>query len=145
MVVGADPAAALAKKPRSPDADPRAFTARIRAELHRLLGALARRDFEQAQSALRDGEGAAWTTDRLAAESGALLRRAQGDRRDAASAQPAQYHADFHCHPDLGGPAEIVDPAGDEDFAIHTRIDLTLPLPPGQENAPLIELVRIGR
>jgi hypothetical protein len=39
----------------------------------------------------------------------------------------------------------IVDPEGDEDYAIHVRIDLSTPLPAGQEEAPLIELVRIGR
>ena len=39
----------------------------------------------------------------------------------------------------------LVDPEGDEDFAIHTRIDLSQPLAPGQENAPLIELLRVGR
>ena len=39
----------------------------------------------------------------------------------------------------------LVDPEGDEDFAIHVRVDLTAPLAPGQESAPLIELMRVGR
>ena len=39
----------------------------------------------------------------------------------------------------------LVDPQGDEDFGILVRIDLSEPIAAGQENAPLIELVRIGR
>jgi hypothetical protein len=39
----------------------------------------------------------------------------------------------------------LVDPEGDEDFAIHVRVDLSQPLHPGQENAPLVELLRVGR
>jgi hypothetical protein len=37
----------------------------------------------------------------------------------------------------------LVDPQGDEDWAIICRVDLTVP--PTAEEAPLIELVRIGR
>src|ERR1039457_6200391 len=67
-VAGGLPAALEPKKPRDPAADPRSFAARIRAELHRLLGALARRDFDEARAALRDDETSAWTSERLAAE-----------------------------------------------------------------------------
>jgi hypothetical protein len=145
VVVGADPAAAFAKKPRSPDADPRAFTARIRAELHRLLGALARRDFEQAQSALRDGESAAWTADRLAAEMAPYFDEHKEIVVTPLARSPRNTTLTSIAPHIWEAQQKIVDPAGDEDFAIHTRIDLTLPLAPGQENAPLIELVRIGR
>jgi hypothetical protein len=142
---GADRAVLFTKKPHSPDADPRAFTARIRAELHRLLGAFARRDFEQAQAALRDGESAAWTADRLAAEIAPYF----DEHKEIVVTPLARSPRNTTLIP--VGPhiweaqQKIVDPAGDEDFAIHARIDLTLPLAPGQENAPLIELVRIGR
>jgi hypothetical protein len=39
----------------------------------------------------------------------------------------------------------LIDPEGDEDFAIFVRVDLSQPLAPGQESAPLIELLRVGR
>ena len=39
----------------------------------------------------------------------------------------------------------LVDPQGDEAFASAVRIDLSETIPAGQENAPLIELLRIGR
>jgi superfamily II RNA helicase len=138
---------AAAPKPRDPAADPRAFAARVRAELHRLLGAFARRDFEEARAALREDGAAAesWTAERLA----------------AALAPYFAEHAAILVTPMARSPrkttlAEIgqrvweaqqilVDPEGDEDFAIVARIDLGEPLPPGQENAPLIELVRVGR
>ena len=133
------------KKPRDPAADPRAFTARVRAELHRLLGALARRDFDEAQAALRDGQDAAWTAERLAAEIAPYFAEhdkivvtplARSPRKTTlAAAGPRIWEAQ----------QTIVDPNGDEDWAIHARIDLTEPLAPGQENAPLIELVRVGR
>ena len=39
----------------------------------------------------------------------------------------------------------LIDPEGDEDFAIFARVDLSQPLAPVQESAPLIELLRVGR
>jgi hypothetical protein len=133
------------KKPRDPAADPRAFATRIRAELHRLLGALARRDFDEAQAALREGEAATWTAEHLAGEIAPYFEEhphivvtpmARSPRKTTlAQVAPRIWEAQ----------QTIVDPAGDEDFAIHARIDLSEPLIPGQENAPLLELVRIGR
>jgi hypothetical protein len=143
-----EPAAALARPVRDPAADPRAFAARIRAELHRLLGALARRDWEEALSALRDNatsDTPEWTPERLAAElqpyfaehaSIVVTPAARAPRNTVLGAiAPRLWQAQ----------QRIVDPEGDEDFAIHVRVDLTTPLPQGQENAPLIELVRVGR
>ncbi|MBN2573489.1 MAG: DUF3516 domain-containing protein [Deltaproteobacteria bacterium] len=133
------------QRPRDPAADARAFVARVRAELHRLLGALARRDFAEALAALRDGEAGAWTAERLTAEVAPYFAEhekilvtplARSPRKTVlAEAAPRVWEAQ----------QIIVDPEGDEDFAIHARIDLTEPLAPGQESAPLIELVRIGR
>ena len=74
---------ARAERPRDPAADPRAFAARIRAELHRLLGALSRRDWEEALSALRDDRERHAGMDRRAPgrRDGALLRGAQAPSR----------------------------------------------------------------
>jgi hypothetical protein len=138
-------ALAAPKKPRSPDADPRAFSARIRAELHRLLGALSRRDFEQAQAALRDGESAAWTAERLAAEVAPYFAEHKEIVVTPLARSPRNTTLVSLAPHIWEAQQKIVDPAGDEDFAIHVRIDVTEPLAPGQENAPLIELVRIGR
>jgi hypothetical protein len=133
------------RRPRDPAADPRAFAARVRAELHRLLGSLARRDFAEAQAALRGGEGSTWTAERLAeeiapffAEHGSIVVTpvARSPRKTVlAEVAPRVFAAQ----------QILVDPEGDEDYAIHARIDLSEPLSVGQENAPLIELVRIGR
>jgi hypothetical protein len=133
------------RRPRDPAADARAFAARVRAELHRLLGALARRDFVEARAAMRDGESGAWTAERLAdevapyfAEHGRIVvtPAARSPRKTVlAEVAPRVWQAQ----------QILVDPEGDEDFAIHARVDLSEPLAPGQESAPLIELLRIGR
>jgi hypothetical protein len=137
-----------AARPRDPAADPRVFAARIRAELHRLLGALARRDWEEALSALRDNPSSdtpEWTAERLAAELEPYFQEHASIMVTPAARSP---------HNTLLTPIgarlweaqqRLVDPEGDEDFAIHVRIDLSQPLAPGQENGPLVELLRVGR
>jgi hypothetical protein len=133
------------RKPRDPAADPRAFAARIRAELHRLLGALARRDFEEAAAALRDGESAVFSPERLAAEIAPYFEEHKAIVVTPLARSPRMTTL-TEVAPRIWEAQQIlVDPEGDDDFAIHTRIDLSLPLLPGQESAPLIELVRIGR
>jgi len=146
-VAGAIPAALEAKKPRDPAADPRAFAARIRAELHRLLGALARRDFDEARAALREDEASTspWTSERLAAEIAPYFAEHEKIIVTPLARSPRN-STQREVAPRIWEVQQmIVDPAGDEDFAIHARIDLSEALLPGQENAPLIELVRIGR
>jgi hypothetical protein len=138
------PAAAEAKRPRDPAADPRAFAARVRAELHRLLGALARRDFEEAQAALRDGEPATWTPEKIAAELAPYFAEHQAIVVTPMARAPRKTTLSSVGPRIWEAQQTIVDPEGDEDWAIHARIDLTDEIPPGQENAPLIELVRIG-
>ena len=53
-------------------ADPRAFLARVRAELHRLVAAVAARDWEEAAACIKDPDGA-WTPERFAAETAAFF------------------------------------------------------------------------
>jgi hypothetical protein len=143
-IAGAAPAAG-AKKPYDPAADPRAFAARVRAELHRLLGALARRDFEEARAALRDDEPPVWTADRLAAEIAPYFAEHEKIVLTPLARSPRNTTLVAVAPRIWEAQQTIVDPVGDEDFAIHARIDLTEPRLPGQENAPLIELVRVGR
>ena len=141
----AGPVAIEPKKPRDVAADPRAFAARVRAELHRLLGALARRDFDEARAALRDDETGTWTTERLAAEVAPYFAEHENIIVTPLARNPRNTTQSQVAPRIWEAQQTIVDPAGDEDFAIHTRIDLSEPLLPGQENAPLIELMRIGR
>lgn len=132
------------RRPRDVAADPRAFAARIRAELHRLLGALARRDFAEAASALRDGEGQ-WTSDRLAAEMAPYFADHAQIVVTPVARSPRNTTLKEVAPRIWEAQQTIVDPEGDEDFAIIARVDLSEAIPPGQENAPLIELLRIGR
>lgn len=133
------------KKPRDPAADPRAFTARIRAELHRLLGALARRDFTEALAALRDGETQAWTAEKLAAELAPYFEEHKQILITPVARSPRKTTITEVAPRIWEAQQTLVDPEGDEDFAIVARIDLSEPLAQGQDSAPLIELLRIGR
>jgi hypothetical protein len=139
---------ARAARPRDPAADPRVFAARIRAELHRLLGALARRDWEDAVSALRDNPASdtpEWTAERLAAELAPYFQE-HGSITVTPAARSPHNTLLTPVAPRLWEAQQrLVDPEGDEDFAIHARVDLSQPLQPGQENAPLVELLRVGR
>jgi hypothetical protein len=144
-LTGAVPAALEPKKPRDPAADPRAFAARVRAELHRLLGALSRRDFDEARASLRDDETSTWTSERLAAEIAPYFAEHEKIIVTPLARSPRMTTLTPVAPRIWEAQQTIVDPAGDEDFAIHARIDLNDPILPGQESAPLIELVRIGR
>jgi len=132
-----------AKRPRDPAADPRAFAARIRAELHRLLGALAKRDFDEAKASLRDG--ADWSAEKLAAELAPYLAEHEKIVVTPQARSPRMTTVSKLDGRIWDAQQTLVDPQGDEDFGILVRIDLSEPIAAGQENAPLIELVRIGR
>jgi len=56
-----------------PAADPRAFTARVRAEMHALLKALAQGDYEEAAESLRVDPEAPWDAERMEREAAAFL------------------------------------------------------------------------
>ncbi len=56
-----------------PAADPKAFRARLRAEMHQLLRALASKNYEEAAAAIYQPEQE-WTPERLAAEMEAFWR-----------------------------------------------------------------------
>ena len=136
--------AALPPRVAQPDDDPRAFAARVRNELHRLLVALAARRWDAACEALRDPEGA-WTPARLEAELAPYFAEHPAiDTRPVArlphntlltKTGPRTYDA----------VQRIVDPEGEVDWALHCTIDLGKPRPEGTpDEAPYIELVRVG-
>jgi superfamily II RNA helicase len=132
---------------RAPDltADPRALAARVRTELHRLLGALARRDWEEALLSIAqrpDSDLPSWTADRIAAEMAPYYAEHKSILTTPAARTPRHTVLQVAGSRRWDAQQQIVDPEADEDWAIHTRLDV----PEGHlDEAPLIELVRIGR
>jgi superfamily II RNA helicase len=136
-----DPRAAVAETLGPPPvwADPRAFAARIRNELHALLVALARKDQVAAAGALAPGSG--WTPAQL--EEAVAPYWAAHQRIDVT---PASRRPDHTFVKELGSRRweavqRIVDEAGEVDWALHCEIDLTGPF---DREAPIIRLLRVG-
>ena len=136
----ADPHAALESLGPPPIwADPRAFAARVRNDLHRLLAALARKDHAAALAAL--APGTTWTPEAL----------------DEAMAPYWAEHARIDTTPGARRPhntvlretgprrweavQRIVDEEGEVDWMLQCEIDLSAPRDP---DPPLVDLVRIG-
>jgi len=156
---------ALAARPRDTDAllrDGRALNARIRTELHRLLLAIARRDFAGAAAGLRAPTAdSAWTADDLEAELQPCLaalgsldttpraRRpdqtvvlSDGPKRFRAQQKllaPARAESAVEALSRTAGAAAAQ--AGSEEWMIDCVVDLAVPRP---EDEALLELVRIG-
>jgi hypothetical protein len=133
----ADPRAALGPPPVW--ADPRAFAARIRNELHAILVALARKDHAAAALALAPGSD--WT--QAALEEAMAPFWAEHPRVDTT---PAARRPDHTFVKELEPRRwevvqRIVDEAGEVDWMIQGEIDLTGPHDP---DAPLVRLLRIG-
>jgi superfamily II RNA helicase len=133
----ADPRAALGPPPVW--ADPRAFAARIRNELHAILVALARKDHAAAALALAPGSD--WTP--AALEEAMAPFWAEHPRVDTT---PAARRPDHTFVKELEPRRwevvqRIVDEAGEVDWMIQGEIDLTGPHDP---DAPLVRLLRIG-
>ena len=149
----------LAARPRDTDMllrDPRALNARIRTELHRLLLALARRDFVAAAAGLRTP----WTAADLEAELqpclaalGALDITPRARRPDR-SVVLADGVKRFRAQQTLLSPASASNSveaqalaAGaaaseiEDEWMLDCAVDLTAPRP---EDEPLLDLVRIG-
>jgi hypothetical protein len=132
-----DPRAVLGPPPVW--ADPRAFAARIRNELHALLVALARKDWEAALAALAPGH--AWTAERLEAELAPYFAAHPRIDTTPAARRP---HNTFvkEAGPRRWQAAQrIVDEAGEVDWAIECELDLSGAFDPDR---PLLSLVRVG-
>jgi len=136
-----DPRAELVRELGPPPiwADPRAFAARVRNELHALLVALARRDHEAAAAVLRPGS--AWTPAELEAE---MAPYWAGHARIDVTPAARRAHNTFLSE---DGPRRwkavqrVVDESGEVDWAIHAEIDLSGEHDPDR---PILGLVRIG-
>lgn len=128
-------------------ADPRAVAARARTELHRLLGALARRDWEEALAAIRQPSGGdlpEWTPEGFASAMAPFFAEHAAVVTTPAARSPA-HTVVRQAEPRLWEVQQrMVDPEGDDDWAIFARVDLRAGDPPPDE-APVVEVVRIGR
>jgi superfamily II RNA helicase len=133
--------------PVDPAAERRATTAAIRAELHKLVVALARRDAIAAARMIApspsqsDQEGEPWTAERLTeamapfwAEHAVLLTTPDARRPDRTRIDelaPGKFRAQ----------QALIDGEGDEDWSLDCLVDLTRPRGDG---GPLLQLQRIG-
>jgi hypothetical protein len=123
-----------------PAAERRATVAAIRAELHKLVAALARRDFATAARLVAPGDGEAWTAERLTeamapfwAAHPTLLTTPDARRPDRTridELEPGRFRAQ----------QVLVDGEGDEDWSLDCLVDLTARRP----GEPLLALQRIG-
>jgi len=131
---------AKADQPVDPAADPKALRARLRAELHQLLRALASKNYEEAAAAIYQPEQE-WTPERLAAEMEPFWREHATVDLTPRSRQP------IHTTLKAIGPRQwevrqrIFDPEGDDDWMLDCVVDLAAQRP---IDAPLIALRRIG-
>jgi hypothetical protein len=121
-------------------ADERAFKARIRSELHRLLVAIARKDWAAAQEALVDPTG---TGTPGALEAAMAPYFAEHPRIDVT---PAARRPDKTLVAKTGerrweATQRLVDETGEADWALFCEVDLTQP---ADLDRPIISLVRIG-
>jgi superfamily II RNA helicase len=135
-----DPRAAVAELgPPPPWADPRAFAARLRNELHALLVALARKDHEAAAAALAPGSG--WGAAQL--EEAMAPFWAEHGRIDVtpAARRPHNTFVRETAPRRWEAVQRIVDEEGEVDWALQCEVDLS-----GEFDVerPFIRLARIG-
>jgi superfamily II RNA helicase len=133
--------APVVARPASLADDPRALAARVRAELHRLVKALAARDYETAVRLIAADGAEPWTPERFNlamapywATHKAVLTTPEARRPNLTRLDelgPGRYRAQ----------QPLIDPEGDDDWAVDCVVDLTEPRP---EGTPLLDLQRIG-
>ena len=138
------PAAAAAATPPPPfdlAQNERALTARVRAELHGLVRALARQDWEEAAACVRADPEDAWDPGRFALAIAPFLEEyARLDfTPDARLAHRTRIAEAGRRRWQVS--QVLVDPAGDELWALHGEVDLSREKDP---KGPLIRLLRIG-
>ncbi|HEY2899490.1 MAG TPA: DUF3516 domain-containing protein, partial [Polyangia bacterium] len=136
----------IADRPRDLAADPKALAARLRADLHALLKALSARDYASALACLAPAapdDGEPWTEDRLAAALASYWTAHPSIVTTPAARRPSNTIIAPLGDRRWRAQQRIIDPAGDEDWAIDCVVDLG-----GDEEAdatrPLLSLQRIG-
>jgi hypothetical protein len=124
--------------------DPRALTGRVRAELHTLVRALSRSDWEDAADAVRQGEAGTpehWPPERIAEALGPFLA-AHGELLFDHRARLADKTALVQEGPRTWRATQVLcDPDGEDLWHVEAEIDLS---DPDAVDGPLIALRRIG-
>jgi hypothetical protein len=123
-------------------ADPKRFARRVRAELHMLLGALAKGNYEVATELIRQTDERTWTAARFAEALAPFFAE-----HASIDVTPRARHSQLTTIVEAGRriwsvQQAIVDPDDANDWALHAFIDLTTP--PDDPDQPIIELDRIG-
>ena len=138
---GPDAAPAAPVFALDPATNPRGFTARVRAELHRLLGALSRRSYEEAAALLRRPEGEGWTARQL--EEALAPYWAEHSRIDVTprARRPDNTFLEEVAPRQWRAVQRIVDEEGEVDWMLECTIDLEGRTDPDE---PLVELDRIA-
>ncbi|MBN1960347.1 MAG: DUF3516 domain-containing protein [Deltaproteobacteria bacterium] len=128
-------------KPRDIASDPRAFAARARNDLHKLLKALAQKDYQAASEAVLQRENE-WSPEKIATEiEPYYIEHSHIDITPLARRPHNTFIKEI-------GPRQwqaiqkIVDEDGEADWVIECLVDL---IEERDEDLPLIELVRVTR
>lgn len=130
-----------ASLPRAPTDDPKAFAARIRSELHRLLKALAEKDYEEATRCVDPNGAETWTPQRFEETMAEYYREYESIRIDRYARGPRFTILEQADHGRWNARQIIVDPKDDNLWVIECVVDSTRPRDP---SLPIIELIRIG-
>jgi Domain of unknown function (DUF3516) len=130
--------AAPARAPVDPAAERRALHAAIRAELHKLLRLLARREYASAARLLDGGNGEPWTPERLTAEMEPFWAAHKELLMTPDARRPDRTRIDEIEPGRLRAQQALVDAEGDEDWSIDCLIDTDAGGP------PRLQLQRIG-
>ncbi len=121
--------------------DPRVFEARVRAEMHLLVHALAKGEWEEAALSVRQEPGDPWDAERFAA----ALAPFCADYGELVFSAEARRHRWTQVEKTGDRTWEVaqtlLDPAGDNLWAISGAIDLRRP---GAVDGPLVRVERIG-
>ncbi len=123
-----------------PAANPRAFLSRVRADLHRLLGALARRSYDEAASAVYQRQ-AEWTPRRLEEAMAPFWAEHAAIDVTPAARRPHNTLLAEEGPRRWRAVQRIVDEAGEVDWMLECAVDLAEPRDP---DLPLVELVRVA-
>jgi len=136
----ARPGRAAARQAVDPAAERRALHAAIRAELHKLVRLLARRDYAGAVRLLAPGDAdAAWTVERLTAEMAPFWAAHAQLLTTPAARRPDRTRIDELEPGRLRAQQTLVDAEGDEDWSVDCIVDA-----PPAGAVPSLRLQRIG-
>jgi superfamily II RNA helicase len=129
---------AVSRQAVDPAAERRALHAAIRAELHKVVRALARRDHAAALRPLAAGPGEPWTIERLTAAMAPFWAEHAELLTTPAARRPDRTRIDELEPGRLRAQQTLVDAEGDEDWSLDCVVDVQAGAPPA------IQLQRIG-